>query len=70
MIRREIAKLMPNMVTYTFNTSTQEVEAGECLSSRPTWSTDRVLGQPGVHSETLSKKINEKKTEKISKLPR
>jgi hypothetical protein len=41
---------------HAFNPSTPEAEAGESLSSRPAWSTDRVPGQPGLHKETLSQK--------------
>ena len=32
---------------YAFNPSTQEAEAGGCLSLRPAWPTQRVLGRPG-----------------------
>jgi hypothetical protein len=39
------------VVAHTFN---QEAEAGGSVSSRPAWSTERVLGQPGLHRETLS----------------
>ena len=42
------------VVARAFNPSTWEAEAGRSLSSRPTWSTERVPGQPGPHSETLS----------------
>lgn len=38
---------------HTFNPSTEEAEAGGSLSSRPTWSTNRVLRQ--------SKKLSQKK---------
>ena len=41
------------MGAHTFIPSTWEAEAGEFLSSRPTWSTEWVLGQPGLHRETL-----------------
>jgi hypothetical protein len=40
------------MVVHTFNPSTREAEAAD-LSSRPTWSTERVPGQPDLHRETL-----------------
>jgi hypothetical protein len=49
------------MVVHTFNPSTLEEEAGEFLSSRPAWSTEWVLGQPGLHRETLSQKKKKKK---------
>jgi hypothetical protein len=42
------------MVAHTFNPSIQE--AGGPLSLRPVWSIDWVLGQPGLHRETLSRK--------------
>jgi hypothetical protein len=49
------------MVAYTLNPSTPEAEAGESLSSRLAWSTDGVLGQPGLHREGLSQKRKKKK---------
>lgn len=44
------------IVVHTFNPKAQEVEADGSLSSRPAWSTQwvLVLGQLGLHSETLS----------------
>jgi hypothetical protein len=56
------------MVVHAFNPSTQEVEAGRFLSSRPAWSTKWVPGQPGLYRETLTWKIknkNRKKNEDI-----
>jgi hypothetical protein len=44
------------MVVQAFNPSTQESEAGSSLSWRPARSTERVLGQSGLHKETLSQK--------------
>jgi hypothetical protein len=44
------------MVAHVFNPSIWEAEAGGFLSSRPTWSTKWVPGQPGLHRETLSRK--------------
>jgi hypothetical protein len=44
------------VVAYTFNPSTWEAEEGGSLSSRPAWSTEWILGQPGLHRETLSQK--------------
>jgi hypothetical protein len=42
-------------VAHAFNPSTQEAEAGGSLvSSRLALSTERVLGQPELHRETLS----------------
>jgi hypothetical protein len=52
------------VVVHTFNPSTWETEAGGFLSSRPAWSTEWVLGQPGLHRETLTQK------KKMSRLPR
>jgi hypothetical protein len=41
------------VVAHAFNPSTQEAE--NSLSSKPAWSIERVLGQPGLlHRETLS----------------
>ena len=42
------------MVAHTFSLSTQGAEAGRSLSLKPVWSTAIVLGQPGLHKETLS----------------
>jgi hypothetical protein len=47
-------------LAHAFNPSTWEAEAGGFLSSRPAWSTERVLGQPGLHRETLSLKTKTK----------
>ena len=33
-------RILPGMVTHTFNPSTREAEAGRFLSSRPAWSTE------------------------------
>jgi hypothetical protein len=52
--------LIPNdqdcqvVVVHAFNLSTMEAEAGGYLRSKPAWSTDCFLGQPGLHRETLS----------------
>ena len=43
------------MVAHVFNPSTWKAEAGESLSLRPAWSTERVPGQPGQHREILSR---------------
>jgi hypothetical protein len=48
-------------VAHTADPSTLEAEAGESLSSRPAWSTERVPGHPGLHRETLSQKTNKQK---------
>jgi hypothetical protein len=39
--------------THAFNPSTWETEAGGSQSSRSVWSTEGVVGQPGLHRETL-----------------
>ena len=39
-------------------------EAGGSQSLRPTWFTERVPGQPGLHEETLSQKTKTKRKEK------
>ena len=36
----------------------------QSLSSRPAWSTEKVPGQPGLHSETLSQKEKNKTKQK------
>jgi hypothetical protein len=48
------------MVAHAFNPSTWKAEAGGFLSLRPAWSTEQVLGQPGLHRETLSQKQTNK----------
>jgi hypothetical protein len=53
-------KLKPGVVVYAFNPSTREAGAGRFLSSRQAWSTKCVLGQPGLHRETLSQNKKEK----------
>jgi hypothetical protein len=50
------------VVAHAFNPSTWEAEAGRFLSLRPTWSTEWVPGQPGLHRETLSWKQTNKQT--------
>jgi hypothetical protein len=47
------------MVVQAFSSSIWEAEVGGFLSSRPAWSTEWVLGQPGLHRETLSQKTKE-----------
>jgi hypothetical protein len=44
------------VVAHAFNPGTQEAEAVGSPSSWPAWSTDRVPGQLGLHSETTSQK--------------
>jgi hypothetical protein len=63
--RKEMSLL--GVVEHTFNPSTWEAEAGRFLSSRPAWSTEWVLGQPGLHRETLTPKNKKNKKEKKRK---
>jgi hypothetical protein len=44
------------MVAHAFKQTTQETEAGESLSLRPTWSAEPVPGQSKIYRETLSQK--------------
>ena len=53
------------MVVQSFNSSTQEAEAGRSLSLRPDLSTEQVPVQPGIHRETLSQTTT--KTEESKK---
>ena len=55
------------VVAHIFNHSTWEAEAGEFLSSRPAWSTERVPGQPGPHGESLNPVSKNKQTNKQTK---
>jgi hypothetical protein len=57
-------------VVHAFNPSTQEAEAGRFLSSRPTWSTKWVPGQPRLHRETLSQKTTKKREREINECTR
>ena len=41
--------------------STWEAEAGTFLCLRPAWSTEWILGQPGLYREILSQKKKKKK---------
>ena len=53
------------MVAHTFNNpSTREAEASGFLSSRPSWSTEWVPGQAGLHRKTMSQKKKKKKKRK------
>jgi hypothetical protein len=40
----------------------REAEAGGFLSLRPTWSTESIPGQPGLHRETLSREKKKPKS--------
>jgi len=51
-----------------FNLSTQEVVRRIPPSSRPAWSTEQVLGQPGLHRESLSQKTNKQTNKQTNKL--
>ena len=48
-------------MVHAFNPSTQEAEAGWSFGSPRPALLQRVLGQPGLHSETLSLKKKKKK---------
>ena len=50
------------VVMHTFTPCLQEAETGSSLSSRASWSTDKVPGQPGLHRETPSSKRKQKKS--------
>jgi hypothetical protein len=55
--------MLLGVVGHAFNPSMWEAEAGEFLNLRPAWSTERVLGQPGLYRETLTRKTkNTQKT--------
>jgi hypothetical protein len=53
------------VVAHAFNPSTWEAEAGRFLSSRSAWSTEWVLGHPGLYRETLSQKKKKKRKERF-----
>ena len=55
------------MVAHAFNPSTQEVEVGRSVSSKPAWSIERIPGEPGLHRETLSQTNKQTKQNKITK---
>jgi hypothetical protein len=40
-------------MAFYFNPSTWEAEADRSLGLRPTWSSEQVPGQPGLHREIL-----------------
>ena len=42
----------------------REAEAGGFLSLRPTWSTESIPGQPGLHRETLFRETKQKQKAK------
>jgi hypothetical protein len=45
------------VVVHSFNLSTKQAEADKSLSSRPAWSSEKDPGKPGLHRETLSRKL-------------
>ena len=55
------------MVAHAFNPSTQEVEVGRSVSSKPAWSIELIPGKPGLHRETLSQTIQQTKENKTKK---
>jgi hypothetical protein len=50
---KQTSKQTSKAVVAPFNPSTLEVEAGRSVSSRPTWSTDCVPGQPGLQQRNI-----------------
>ena len=54
------------VVARAFNPSTREAEAGGSLGLRSAWSTEQVLGQPGLHRETLSPQKTKQKRKKMA----
>lgn len=55
----------------TFNPRNQETESDRSLSSKPSWSTDQVPEQLGLHKKTLSEKQKQtKQTDKETKKKR
>lgn len=54
---------------HAINFSSQEAETGRTLSSRPVWATERVLGQPGLHSVSEIPIINYKERKRRRKNP-
>jgi hypothetical protein len=60
-------KHKPGVVAHTFNPSTWEAEAGRFLSSRPTWSTNWVPGQPGLQRNPVSEKKQKTENKKQNK---
>lgn len=47
-VYKEAPNCWVTVVVHTFNPSTEEAEASASLNLRPTWSTERVPGQPGL----------------------
>jgi hypothetical protein len=58
----KVFKFCQMVVVHTFNSSTQDAEAGGSLNLRPVWTTEWAPGQPNLHRETLSqnKQTNKK----------
>ena len=50
-------------MAHASNPITQEADIGKSLSSGPTWSIERVSGQPRLHRETLSQNQNKPKAQ-------
>jgi hypothetical protein len=49
------------VVAHTINPSTWKAEAGRSLILRPVWSTEQVLGQPGIQKKSCFKNQNKTK---------
>lgn len=47
---------VPGLVVHNFNPGIREAEVGRFLNSRPIWSMEGVLGQPGLKTKTTTNK--------------
>jgi hypothetical protein len=49
------------VMAHAFHPRPGEAEASGALSLKPVWFTEKVLGQPGLHRETLSRRRKRKR---------
>jgi hypothetical protein len=63
-IKKDINNSLKEIMAHAFNPSTWEAEADRFLGWRTAWSKESVLGQPGLHRETLSRKPKKEKKKK------